>query len=192
MRSIAEAEVREAAQAERPPADWASRPELEADRVLLSTLLSMNQVPLAAREAERMAEDPEPTRSVQSHAFLCLIEQATGDVDRFAKRMVENVLPGVLALEEADPERVERVVSANLQILTSEEMLQRLSAQTGRETVRALLGLSAYARATHPKAARDLALGTSILARDYRDVGSELEALRLLDSIDETIEGDSH
>lgn len=192
VRSIADAEAQEAAQTERPPADWASRPELEADRILLSTLLSMNQVPLAAREAERITEDPEPARSVESHAFLALIEQATGDVDRFARRMVENVLPGVLALEQADPERVERVVSTNLQILTSEEMLRRLSAQTGRETVRALLGLSASARASHPKAARNLALGTSILARDYRDVGSELEALRLLASIDETIEGDSH
>jgi hypothetical protein len=179
MRSLADAEVQEAAQAERPPAEWTSRPELEADRVLISTLLSMT-------------EDPEPARSVQSHAFLCLIEQATGDVDRFAKRMVENVLPGVLALEETDPERVEEVVSTNLQILTSEEMVQRLSAQTGRETARVLLDLSAFARATHPKAARDLALATSILARDFRDVASELEALRLLDSIDETIEGDLH
>jgi hypothetical protein len=190
VRSMADAEAREAAQAERPPADWAGRPELEADRILLSTLLSMNHVPLAVREAERITEDPEPARSVQSHAFLGLIEQATGQVDRFAGRMVGNVLPGVLALEQADPERVELVVSMNLEILTSEEVLRRLSAETGRETVLGLLALSGSARASHPKAARNLALGTSILARDYRDVGSELEALRLLASIDETIEGD--
>jgi hypothetical protein len=189
---MADAEVEEAAQSERPPADWASTPELEADRILLSTLLSMNQVPRAAREAERLAEDPEPARSVQAHAFLALIEQATGDVDRFARRMVENVLPGVLALEQSDPERVEQVVSTNLQILTGEEMRRRLSAQAGRATVRALLGLSTSARASHPKAAWNLALGASVLARDYQDVGSELEALRLLASIDEMIEGDSH
>ena len=61
-------------------------------------------------------------------------------------------------------------------------------AQTGRETVRALLDLSAYARATHPKAARNLSFATSILAPDYRDVGGELKALRLLGSIDEAID----
>jgi hypothetical protein len=192
LRSSADAELQEAAREERPPADWAGRPDLEADRILLSTLLSMNQVPLAAQEARSMTEDLEPARSVQAHAFLALIEQATGDVDRFAERMVENVLPGILALEEANPERIEEVVGANLEILTADEMVRLLSEETGRKTLRALLDLSASASPSHPEAARDLALGASLLARDYRDVASELEALRLLASIDETIQRDSN
>jgi hypothetical protein len=190
VRSLAEAEVQEAARAEREPADWASAPEIRADRILLSTLLSMNQVARAAREAERLAEDAELERSVQAQAFLALLEQATGDADRFARRMVESVLPGVLALEPAGAERVEQVVSGNLAILTGEQMLARVSAETGREALRALLALSSSARGSHPRAARVLARRASTLARDYREVGSEVEALRLLASIEATLEDD--
>ncbi len=165
-------------------------PELAADRILLSTLLSMNQVPRAAREGAGLLETTEPTRAVQAHAFLALIEQATGDGDGFARRLCGAFLPGVLALEGADPERVEEVVGGNLEILTHEDSLRRLSAEAGGETAAALAALSASAREKHPDAARSLALAASTLARESRDVTSEIEALRVLASLGEPSEAD--
>lgn len=189
--SIIAAEQRAVADVNRPLADTAVHQELDADHILFSTLLSMDQLQLAAEEAQGIAGGSDDMRRIQAHCFLALIDQAGGDNDRYAKRMVDIILPGILALPQTTPEQVARVVKTNLESLTGEALLKLLSERTRQHVVRALLDLSGNVRSHYPEASRTLALAAVTFYREGGDIQGEIEALRLLTAINQTNENSS-
>ena len=116
-------------------------------------------------------------RSLQAQGFLALIDQASGDGDRFTTRMVEQFLPGVLALTDRDQEQIATIVTTNLDVLTSTDQLQRISKQESQQAALALEHLSELARTLNPDAARALAIAASVFHRESGDVDAEIRAL---------------
>jgi len=150
---------------------------LRADRILLSTLLSMNQVGLAAQEAKSLATiDPGPRR-LQAHCFLALIEQAASDADHFAWRVTARIIPEALALDHAEPMGTEALVGSALTVLLEERTLTAMSDGAKLQAAERLQELSGATGPARAAVGKSLARAGALLYRDLDELEREADLL---------------
>jgi len=157
--------------------------DLAVDHDLLATMLSMNQVSLAARWAEELSLKDAGLRGLQARCFLALIDQAISDANRFTRRTIAEILPETLATMQPSGIRPLAMIEGLVEVLSDSSNLDRLDRATRRWAAERLGDLARSVPKDQPRIARRLALASAAFYRELRDFGEELEALRLAHSI---------
>jgi len=153
--------------------------DLAADRIIFSTMLSMNQVALAQKEAEKLAAKDRGPRGLQAQCFLALIDQAISDINRFATRVAGEILPNALAPTQHKDIQAAVMVRRAIRLLLLDANLQRMDAGTKKRAAGILLKLAQSVRENQPKMAGWLASSAGVLYRELGDMESETKALRI-------------
>lgn len=150
---------------------------LAADRLLFSTMLSMDQVALAVEQAQRVAADGSDARSLQAQCFLALVDQATSDGNRLARRITHSILPAALKCEDLPAAQIQDFIDSMLAALLSMDALAHVDADTKQVCAEKLSALSSAEAGNPQTVSRSLALAAAAL---YRDLGDQQRELLLL------------
>ena len=152
------------------------RRNLLADRLLLASLLSMNQPVLAGQEAGRISAETSGYRALQAECFQALIDQSTSDANRFAERVTTRILPLALGSHPsaADPEAF---VTRILTLLLRDSILRGMASKTRHRTIGRLLGLATAQKQSRPETSARLSSAAAVICRESGDMKGELATL---------------
>jgi tetratricopeptide (TPR) repeat protein len=161
-----------------PVWDEAVHRDLTADRILLSTLLSMKQVRLAVSQARGIIGDDKDARRIQAMCFLALIDKGTAQYERFTAGVIRELLPAVMVSEQVPTELAQRLISWYVDAIQHPSNLQHLSSRSKNSLAKSLTSLARRIRVQYPEVAVELAQAATIFYRETGNTRRELEILR--------------
>ena len=103
---------------------------LIADRDVLSTMISMRQVELAARHAAQIALQDTDARRIQAFCYLALIYKSVGDAEAFTDQVINHLLPATLLSAQIPKPLTWALVTYYLEAVTALDNLQLLSSES--------------------------------------------------------------
>jgi tetratricopeptide (TPR) repeat protein len=160
-----------------PVWDDAVERDLAADRILLSTLLSMKQVRMAVSMARSIIGQDGDARRIQAMCFLALVDKGTAQHERFTAGVIRELLPAALESEQVPEELVAMLVEGYLQDVLRPDNLRHLGGWSKKGLAGSLSSLARRKHQQHPELAVQLAQAATIF---YREAGSTEHELQLL------------
>lgn len=152
--------------------------DLTADRILLSTLLSMKQVKLAAAQAQAIIRQDEDARRIQALCFLALIDKGTAQRTMYTDVVIGRLMQELLESVQVPAELVNGLFDEYLETILDPEGQQALSGRNRKRFGGMLAKLASESSGEHPQKALRLMEAAIIFYREAGETRRELELLQ--------------
>jgi len=151
---------------------------LTADRILLSTLLSMKQVKLAAAQAQAIIRQDEDARRIQALCFLALIDKGIAQRTMFTDVVIGRLMQELLESVQVPAELVDELFDEYLEAILDPESQRALSVRNKKRFGGMLANLAVESSGEHLQKALRLMQAAIIFYREAGETSRELELLQ--------------